>query len=169
MTDPSEGDDAIWRETVTLASWETGAVRWLFLPSPMLRPLFTRSWVGLRRAVRQTSIPGTGASRQSGPNDLSFATCRPGPFTDEDGLWAFHPWTVLADARGYHRNPSRRFSGRGLPGDGRTCFPPSGAQELGSPTSLRLRRQTSCIMTVLQTVMEIMPPRSVKTVPRNQH
>lgn len=30
--------------------------------------------------------------------------------------WAFHPWTVPAGARGCHRNPSRRFSGRGRPG-----------------------------------------------------
>ncbi|GCE91392.1 hypothetical protein MSKU15_2993 [Komagataeibacter diospyri] len=85
MAGPSEGDDAIWRETVTLALWETGSVRRSFLPSPMLRRLFTRSWAGLRRAVRQAPAPGTGASRQSGPDDPSLAACRAGPFTDGVG------------------------------------------------------------------------------------
>lgn len=51
------GDDAIWRETVTLAFWETGPVRWSFLPSPMLRPLFTRSWAGLPVRCDRPPLP----------------------------------------------------------------------------------------------------------------
>lgn len=120
----------------------------MFAVPDVTPPFHPLSWVGLHRAALQAPAPGTGASRQSGPDDPSSATCCPGLFTDGDAMGVSSRWTIPAGARGSHRTPFRLFSGRGLPGDGRTCFPPSGAQELGSPTSLRLRRQTSCIMTV---------------------
>ncbi len=145
MTGPSGGgrcDLARDCHAATVVNWPRPVVVFAVPDvTPPFHPLMGR----VARAVRQAPAPGTGASFQSGPDDPSFAACRPGPFTDGVGAGFSSPWTVPADARGCHRTPSRRFSRRGLPGDGRTCFPPSCAQELGNPTSLRLRRPAAIV------------------------
>ncbi|MDE7548502.1 hypothetical protein PY793_10960 [Acetobacter fabarum] len=85
MAGPSEGDDAIWRETVTLALWE-------LIPSGgrFCRP---RCYAPFSPAHGQDSVvrcdrPHSRHRRipSSGPDDPSFAACHPGPFTEGDGM-----------------------------------------------------------------------------------